>query len=294
MSSDVFNLKYVLITPARNEEGYIERTLQSVVQQTVLPLKFVVVSDGSTDRTDEIVSSYAGKYAWLELLKMPAREARHFGGKVAAFKAGYAHTQGLQYDILASLDADLSFPPDYFEFLLRKFAENPRLGVGGTPFSETGELYDYRFSSIEHVSGACQLFRRACYEAIGGYVPLKGGGIDVVAVQTAKLRGWDTRSFPERLLVHHRPMSSANHNNVLTGRFKLGERAYTLGWHPLWQVFRSLYQMSRKPYILGGGALFFGFFWAMLKRKEQPLSREVIEFQRREQMKRLRAFFLKA
>jgi len=287
-------LRYVLITPARNEEAYIGLTLKSVVDQTVRPIKWIIVSDGSTDRTDDIVAGYARQYDWIELLRMPSREARHFGGKVACFAAGYARVQELQYDIVGSLDADLSFSADYFEFLLKKFAENPKLGVGGTPFTESGELYDYRFSSIEHVSGACQLFRRDCYESIGGYVPLKGGGIDVVAVQTARLRGWDTRTFPEKVLLHHRPMSSANHAGVLAARFKLGERAHSLGWHPLWQVFRSVYQMSKKPYVVGGCALFAGFFWATLTKKDQPISPELIAFQRRDQMRRLRAFFFKS
>src|SRR5262245_33802142 len=114
-------LIYVLITPARNEEDYIELTLESVVRQTVRPLKWIIVSDGSTDRTDEIVSPYTEKYDWIELLKMPSRESRHFGGKVACFRAGYARLQELRYDLIGSLDADLSFPPDYFEFLVCKF-----------------------------------------------------------------------------------------------------------------------------------------------------------------------------
>jgi poly-beta-1,6-N-acetyl-D-glucosamine synthase len=284
-------LRYVIVTPARNEEDYIGLTLESMVQQTVRPLKWVIVSDGSTDRTDEIVAGYARQHDWIELLRMPVRESRDFSGKVASFNAGYARVKELTFDIVGCMDADLSFAPGYFEFLLEKFEANPRLGVGGTPFSEGGEVYDYRYSSIEHVSGACQMFRRECYEQIGGYVPMKGGGIDVVAVQTAKLKGWQTRTFPEMMLIHHRPMSSANHRDVINARFKLGQRAYVVGWSPLWQIFRSAYQMTKKPYIIGGIALFVGYFWAMLRRRERPISQELIAFQRREQMQRLRAFF---
>lgn len=162
---------YVLVTPARNEERYIEGTLKSVVQQTVRPLRWVIVSDGSTDRTDEIVGRYSREHSWIELARMPAREERHFAGKVHAFNAGYARLQGLEYDCIGSLDADITFDEGYFEYLLGKLADNPRLGLTGTPFREGNTSYDYRFVSIEHVSGACQLFRRQCFEEIGGYVP---------------------------------------------------------------------------------------------------------------------------
>jgi len=282
-------LTVALVTPARNEEAYIELTLKSVVGQTIRPVKWVIVSDGSTDRTDEIVKKYSTELDWIELVRMPERQVRHFGGKVACFNAGYARLKDVQYDVIGSLDADISFEPDYFEFLLGKLNADPKLGLVGTPFREGDVSYDYRFSSTEHVSGACQLFRRDCFEAIGGYTPVKGGGIDVIAVLTARMRGWQTRTFPEKFCHHHRTMGSAKHNTFVTG-LKLGEKDYTLGRHPLWQIFRSIYQLSRRPFIIGGATLFIGYFWAMLRRVERPVSKELIAFQRHEQMERLRRF----
>jgi biofilm PGA synthesis N-glycosyltransferase PgaC len=280
---------YVLITPARNEAAFIELTIKSVIGQTVWPIKWVIVSDGSIDRTDDIVKQYAKEYDWIELVRMPERRERHFGQKVACFKAGCERMKDVAYNILGNLDADLSFDPDVFEMLIGKFEANPRLGVGGAPFREGEGTYDFRFSSVEHVSGACQLFRRECFEQIGGYTPMKGGGIDVVAVLTARMKGWETRTFPERSLLHHRPMGTAG-SGGLTARFKLGQKDYTLGRHPLWQTFRCFYQMARHPLILGGGALLAGYWWAWLKRVERPVSRELVEFQRREQMQRLKKF----
>jgi len=194
--------KYVLITAARNEEAYIEKTIQSVVSQTILPKRWVIVSDGSTDRTDEIVSQYLAGNPWIELLRrMPEHRDRHFAAKVHCFNAGYARVKDVKYDVIGNLDADISFEEDYFEFLLNKFAENPRLGVAGTPFVEdSGQVYNYKFTNIEHVSGACQLFRHECFEAIGGYIPIKGGGIDWVAVTTARMKGWKTKTFTEKNL----------------------------------------------------------------------------------------------
>lgn len=284
------DLKYVLITAARNEEAFIELTLRSVVQQTIRPLRWVVVSDGSTDRTDEIVGRYVAHHDWIVLVRLPERKERHFGGKANCVKVGYEHVQDLNFDVIVSMDADLSFGENYFEFLLGKLDEDPKLGIVGTPYCEEGRTYDYRFSSIEHVSGACQVFRRECFEAIGGYSPVKQGGIDVIAVMSARLKGWRTRTFTEQTCEHHRPMGSANSKSPIVAEFKLGAKQYCLGFHPLWQLCRSVYQMTKKPYVMGGMALFCGFFYAMARRSERSVSRELIAFQQRDQLRRLQNF----
>ena len=187
---------YVLVTPARNEAEFIELTLKSVVSQTVHPLKWVIVSDGSTDGTDAIVQKYASDHAWIELIRMPERKERHFAGKVIAFNSGYAKVKDMSFDAIGSVDADASFEEDYFAFLLQKLVEDPTLGLIGTAFKEpSGKSYDYRFVSIEHVTGICQLFRRQCFEDIGGYVPAKGGAIDRIANIASRMKGWRTRTF---------------------------------------------------------------------------------------------------
>src|SRR6516164_4774334 len=233
--------KYVLVTPARNEAQFIELTLKSVIAQTVRPLRWVIVSDGSTDGTDELVRKYAEDNPWIEVLRLPDRRERHFGGKVMAFNAGWVRVKDLPYEVIGNLDADVSFEADYFEFLLNKFAASPGLGVAGTPFTEGNGTYDYRFTSIEHVSGACQVFRRECFEDIGGYTPSKAGGIDHVAVLTARMKGWKTRTFLEKVCHHHRKMGTAQ-SGALMIRFKDGALDYALGSHPLWELFRTVYQ----------------------------------------------------
>lgn len=282
---------YVLITPARNEEAFIELTLESLVAQTVKPLKWVIVSDGSTDRTDEIVQSFLPANPWIELLRMPERHERHFAGKVMAFNLGWNHVKHLSYAIIGSLDADISFDSNYFEFLLAKFAEMPALGVGGSPFTEGKGTYDFRFSSLEHVSGACQLFRRECFEEIGGYTPIEGGGIDLVAVVSSRMRGWQTRSFPEKVCFHHRKMGSGM-NRGLKLPFKWGQADYRLGGHPLWQFFRCVYQMTNRPYVLGGFLCLAGYCVALVTRQPRAVSPEFAKFRGKEQLQRLRKFFL--
>jgi glycosyltransferase involved in cell wall biosynthesis len=282
---------YVVITPARNEAQFIELTLRSIVAQTILPLKWVIVDDGSTDGTDAIVNRYMARYPWIELLKMPARQERHFAGKVMAFNAGYTHISDVSYDVIVSVDADISLPDnDYFEFLLKKLADNPALGLVGTPFVDSSGAYDYRFASIEHVSGACQVFRRECFEQIGGYVPVKGGGIDHMAVIAARVRGWQTRTFTEKTCLHLREMGTAQHG-VWKARLLQGTKDYTFGYHPLWEVFRTAYQMTKRPYVVGGALLAIGYLWAFIGRKPRPISAEMVAFQRNEQMRRLKSLF---
>jgi glycosyltransferase involved in cell wall biosynthesis len=280
---------YVLITPARNEADYISLTLESMATQTYRPLKWVIVSDGSTDGTDEIVRKYAAENLWIALLRMPERAERHFAGKVHAFDAGYAETKNLNPDVIGNLDADVSFQPEHFEFLLSRFAQDPSLGVGGAPFREGSRQYDYRFSNIENVWGGCQLFRRECFESIGGYMPVKGGGIDHIAVLSARMKGWKTRTFTEKVCIHHREMNTAG-QGVLKASFKLGVKDYSFGNHPVWELFRMLYQTLNPPFIIGGLALGAGYFSSMVRRKEVSVSRELVAFTRHEQMLRLRSF----
>ena len=283
---------YVLITPVRNEARFIELTAKSVVAQTVLPLKWIVVSDGSTDGTDEIVRRYTTEHPWIELFRMPERRERHFAGKVHAFHRGYEGSKDLKYEVIASLDGDISFDEDYFSFLLHKLADDPALGLVGTPFKNgSNATYDYRFVNIEHVSGACQVFRRACFEEIGGYKPVKAGCIDHIAVVSARMKGWKTRTFTERICLHHREMGSAE-QNMLMARLKNGQKDYSIGNHPVWELFRVIYQMSRRPIIIGGMMLSCGYIWAMIRREQRPVPEDLVAFVRREQMQRLKKFFM--
>jgi len=286
-------LSYVLITPARNEEEFIEGTIRSVVSQTVLPAKWVIVSDGSTDRTDEIVARSAAAHPWMELLRMPEHRDRSFAAKVHCFRAGQARIAGIAHDIIGNLDADITFEPGYFEFLLGRFAADPRLGVAGTPFVEGTEHYDFRYASLDHVSGACQLFRRECFEEVGGYIPVKEGGIDWIAVTTARMKGWTTRTFLEMSCFHHRKIGTGD-SGRLSAIFKYGKKSYMLGGHPLWQTLRALFQMAKKPYIVGGLLVISGYAWGFLTRMKRPLSPELLRFYRREQMTRLKQILFRS
>ena len=279
---------YVLITPARNEEANIEKTIKSVISQTLLPKKWVIVSDGSTDRTDEIVKHYLAQNSWMELIRMPERRDRSFAAKVNCFNAGYEKVNNIKYDVIGCLDADVSFDKDYLEFLVEKFTQTPELGVAGTPFVENGysSVAD-SFEGERHVAGGCQLFRRNCFEAIGGYIPNKAGGIDWIAVTTARMKGWTTRSYKEKYFFHYRSLGTAESSSIMSS-FNYGKKDYYLGGHPLWEIFRVIYRMTKKPFIIDGLAIMSGYLWGFLTQMERPVSQELMKFHRHEQIQKLK------
>jgi glycosyltransferase involved in cell wall biosynthesis len=237
--------KLVLVTPARNEAAFIEGTLRSVAAQTALPARWIIVSDGSTDGTDDLVLSYAARHAWIELVRMGEHGDRHFAAKAKAFNAGYARLKGMEYHIIGNLDADITFDPEYFAFLLGHFEANPRLGVAGTPFVDdfdnpADHTYAHDHANLNHVSGACQLFRRECFDQIGGYIPVRGGAIDWIAVTTARMKGWQTRTFTEKVCYHHRKLGTGTGNHdQLRMRFHYGLKAYYVGGHPIWELVEA-------------------------------------------------------
>jgi glycosyltransferase involved in cell wall biosynthesis len=286
-------LTYALVTPARNEARYLEATIRSVIAQTLKPQRWVIVSDGSTDGTDDIVARYAQAHPWILPIRLDDHRDRSFAAKAGAFNAGYAQLKGLDYDVVGNLDADITFEPRYYEFLVGRFRDLPDLGVAGTPYVEDESRphehsYAHKRADLSHVSGACQMFRRACFEQVGGYTPIRGGGIDWVAVTTARMKGWRTQTFLDKVCTHHRRMGTA-HGGPLSARFRHGQEDYYLGNHPAWQTVRAAFQMRNRPIVLGGAMVYAGYLYAMLSRAKRPISDELVAFHRREQLTRLQA-----
>jgi len=280
---------YVLVTPSRNEEALIGKTIESVIQQTVRPVKWVIVNDGSTDSTGAIAERYAAEHDWIEVVNRPVRKERNFAAKVQAFNTGQDRLKDIHYEVIGNLDSDVLLDKDHFEFLLGKFRDEPRLGVAGMVFREEGG-YSSETDSLEgqlHVSGQCQLFRRQCFTDIGGYFANKAGGIDWIAVTTARMMGWKTRSFREKFFFHYRHLGTAE-RSAFAAAFSYGEKDYYLGGHPVWELFRVAYRTVKPPYILEGVALGLGYGWAALTRQKRPISKELMKFHRREQMRKLK------
>jgi len=292
MGANPHRIRYVLISAVRNEEALIRNTLESICAQSVLPECWVIVDDGSIDRTPDIVGGYSQRYPWIQLLRRPRRPAngeRSFAAKAEAVHAGYARVQSLDFEVVGNLDADVSFDHDYLSFLVGKFAQDSKLGVAGTPFLEDG--YDSARDSFEganHVAGGVQLFRRQCFDDVGQYVPNHAGGIDWVAVTTARMKGWKTQSFPEKRFKHHRALGTAS-RGMLAAFFAHGQKDYYLGGAPTWQLFRVGYRSLKRPFIVGGLAVALGYSWAAIRGTPRAVSPELMRFHRGEQWIKLKA-----
>lgn len=289
----MFGKKYVIITPARNEEKYIEKTIISVLNQTIKPEAWVIVSDGSTDMTDEIVNKYLSENDFIIFQRTLDKPNRNFSSKVAAFNFGCEAIKEMEYEFIGNLDADISFESDYYEKILKKFKENPKLGIaGGIRMEAYGGKYYLSRSSRNSVAGGFQLFRRKCFESIGGYKPLKYGGIDAVAETMARMNGWQVHSFENIRLYHHKPTGLGN-QNVFKARFKLGIQHYLIGYHPLFSTLRFLTRITQKPMFVSGFAYIFGFLWASFRKYERPVADDFVAYLRKEQTIRLKEFIRK-
>lgn len=286
------NPTYVIITPARNEEAFIEKTIQSMVSQSVLPRKWVIVSDGSTDATDEIVKKATEKHSFIEFVSASTIGQRNFGSKVNAINAGYKRLKNTEYKFIGNLDADVSFHPNYFEMILKQFNKNSKMGIGGGIIQELiNRKYVVQNISLNSVAGAVQLFRRKCYEDIGGYQPLSTGGVDAAAEIMARMKGWEVRTFPEFKVLHHRRVDIA-HGNIFRSKFLAGIRDYSLGYHPIFYSLMCCYRVVDRPYIFGSLVRMFGYWWSKISRYERQLPLEVVKYLRTEQKQRLKDLFL--
>lgn len=279
---------YVLVTAARNEEAYIERTIKSVLDQTVRPLKYVVVDDGSTDRTDEIGQRYAAEHDFIEYLHLSSNTERDFACQVYGQHAGVECLKDLEYDFVGMLDADISFEPDYYERLLKEFQQNPRLGLAGGQLYDLnqGKWHQQKVNLSLNVSGPVQMFRRQCFEDIGGYIPMAKGGQDAVAEVMTRQHGWEVATFPDLKVLHYRPTGTEG-LSVFSARFRDGSSDYLMGYHPLFETAKCLQRFFEKPYLIGGMSRLSGYCWSWLRGEERTVSREYIKYLRREQIQRI-------
>jgi glycosyltransferase involved in cell wall biosynthesis len=284
--------RYVLVSPARNEVAHIGKTLESVVSQTMVPIRYVVVSDGSTDGTDRIVEEYSSQYDFIELVRREPEGERDFGSKVFALRAGIQRLKDLDYDFIGNLDADVSFGPDYYERVLGAFAADPELGIaGGVVHDRIGDRWVRQVTNTEwSVAGAVQMFRRECFETIGGYMPLRRGGIDAVAEIQARMHGYRVRAFDELPVRHHQLMGTKG-GDILQARHRQGRMEYAHGYHPLFETGRCLIRIRERPYVVGSLCRLAGFWMDLLRRVPRDVPDEVVEYLRREQRGRMRAWF---
>jgi len=283
--------RYILMTAAYNEEANIEKTFESVLAQTVLPERWVIVSDGSLDGTDEIVQRYAGKCAFIRFLRVTRSPGRSFRSKVMALHAGNKFLQDVPFEFIGNLDADVSVGASYFRDLIAKFQERPQLGLaGGFVFEEeNGEFQSRGTNRVYSVAHAAQLVRRECYEAIGGYAILEYGGEDWHAQVCAQMKGWEIEAFPELRIFHHRHTGEGG--NLLRHKFRQGKMDYSFGSDPAFEILKCVRHLTESPFFIGSLARLMGFSWSFVTRERKPFSDEFIAFLRGEQKQKMIALF---
>lgn len=282
---------YVLVTAAYNEEANIEETIHSVLRQSLLPACWIIVSDGSVDRTDEIVKKHAEQHRVIRFLRVARAPGRSFGSKVRALRAGSKLLGDVAHDFIGNLDADVSVEPTYFENLIAQFQARPKLGIaGGFVLEEKdGKFQNRRANRSYSVAHAAQIVRRECYEMMGGYAELEYGGEDWHAQTFARMRGWDAEAFPQLGIFHHRHTGEGD--NLLRHKFRQGRMDYSLGSDPWFEILKCMERMPEKPRLVGSLARFGGFVWSYLAQDTRPVSTEFIAFLRKEQRDKMRAVF---
>jgi poly-beta-1,6-N-acetyl-D-glucosamine synthase len=283
--------EYVLVTAAYNEEAYIEELLRSVTSQTILPIKWIIVSDGSVDGTDLIVKRYVEQFKFIHLHRITEEHPRNFAAQVYAINAGLSLLKDHECDFVGNLDADVSFEPNYFSGLLEKFNQDNALGLsGGYIYESDGSAFLVRTgNTTRSVPHAVQLFRRECLEALGwGYSPFPYGGPDWYAEVFLRMKGWRVQSFPDLKVFHHRPTGAVA--GLLKTAYREGLMDYSMGSHPLFEIFRVGKRLLRKPLIVGAFVRFFSFILATCRREKRFVPNEFIKFLRNEEMERIRIF----
>lgn len=277
---------YVLVTPARDEEATLGRTIESVLQQTRLPREWVIVSDGSTDGTDAIVRRAAAQHPWIRLLPLAPRPARSFAAVVHNTEAAIRHLNFRNYSFLGLLDADVMFQPDYFEELLRRFEGEPALGLAGGVVIDVGLPRDRFPRNRADVPGAVQLFRRECLEKIGGLIPIPEGGWDGMTCVMARMHGYQTRLFTDLVVDHLKPRNISE-GGAVRRKWQMGVRDYAAGYHPVFEAIKCISRLNDPPLIIGALAWWTGYCTAAVQRRSRIVDPSVVAHVRREQLDRI-------
>ncbi len=283
---------YVLISAVRNEEGYINDTIRSVINQSVLPKAWIIVSDGSTDKTEEIVQTYASNYQFISLVRLIKKKPRDFASKVFALHEGYRHLTNLDFDYIGIIDGDISLCHDYYERILSEYSDDEKLGIAGGIVTENirGRIVEQKIS-LDSVAGGVQMFRRECFEQTGGYQPQILGGEDAEIEIKARMHGWHVRTFSKIRVLHLRPTGNEQ-GSLLRYRYRQGKMFYRIGYHPLFFFLRIVYNILKRPFIIGSLSQACGYSSSLIRKEQHTISIEVLHYLQKEQIKKIKMFVM--
>ena len=285
---DSTSIKFIIISPVRNEEKNIDYTVQSVLAQTIKPAKWIIVDDGSSDKTPEIIKKYLPNNAWISLIQLADRGYYDLmgGGEIKAFYKGYETIGDEDYDFLVKLDGDISFDKKYFEDLFREFELNHRLGIAsGSLFNIRGDNKLFQEKTYKHhPRGGARAYRKECWEDIGGVEDRLTW--DAIDVYKARMLGWDTYNFEKIKATHH--VKTWEKGGVTHGLMRAGRLQYLMGTHYLFFVVKVFKRVFSKPYLFGAFFMFYGYLKSYISGEEKVPEPELLNYIRKEQLKRLR------
>jgi len=279
-------LVYVLVTPVFNEEAYISQTIASVLSQTILPREWAIVSDRSTDRTDEIIKEAARENPWIKLIRVEENNGVAFERVVLNTEKGISTITAQDYSYLGLLDADVAFQEDYFERLMEEFSQNPQLGLAGGVAIDIGRRKDQFPRNRHDVPGALQFFRRECFESLGGLLAIPEGGWDCITCAAARMNGYKTKLVTDLVVDHLKPRN-VSQGGMLRRRWQMGVRDYALGYHPLFELVKCLSRFRDPPFFISSLTWLLGYLVSGLKRCPIRTPNKIFVYIRSEQKQRL-------
>lgn len=281
-------MDYILLTAAYNEENNIKKVLTSVVNQIIIPFEWIIISDGSTDKTDEIIKDYAKQYPFIKYYRKEKKEKHSFGAKVRAINYGLERISSSNWNYLGILDADVSFQNDYFRKLEQEFINTPSLGLCGGHIIELfdGKEIPQKISFEFSVAGAVQFFRKECWTQIGEFIPLPYGSEDAAAEIIAKSNGWKVRTITDLKVFHYGYVGEGS-GNIYKAKIRRGKSYYHLGYHPLFEFARCLKRVFLSPIFIGSILEFWGFIFSYISNERRLLPDEIRSYLRKEQINRL-------
>ena len=279
---------YVLVTPTKDEEKTIGETLASVISQTIRPAEWVIVSDGSTDRTDSLIQAAMAEHAWITLIQLPPREGRCFGAVARATKLATERLSVRDYEFIGLLDSDLRFDPTYFQSVIAEFRANPKLGLAGGRVLDPGELPDLKPDNTWDVPGAVQFFRRKCFEALREIHAIPEGGWDMLTCVESRMNGFETALLTGLVVDHLKPRNIA-HGGLISRRWQCGVRDYVLGYHPLFEAVKCLRRIRQNPVIISAASWWIGYVSAAITRKPRAIPPDLLAHIHQEQLHRLKS-----
>ena len=277
---------YIIISPVRNEEKFVEATIKSVVNQTIKPVEWIIVNDGSSDSTADIVKQYTSEYPWIKLVNLEDRGYYYPGtGVVGVVRSGFDKISFKDWEFIVKLDCDIFVDNQYFENLLREFNKNPKLGIAsGAIYLVDGNKEIKEKSQHDHPWGASKVYRKKCFHDINGWKAIPGW--DLADLLGAQMKGWETRCFDEYKILHYRG-TGTRRNGITNGKFLWGRFQFRYGYSLMYIFLKSIYWLSEKPYIIGGLGIFAGYLYAAIRGEKRLFDKEMRKFLRKKHRKYL-------